>query len=86
MTDTVRSLIRTWAPMAIGAVVAYLATLGIDLDADTQTGLIVALTGVLQAVYYAVARAIEPHLPDWVTRVLLGSATAPEYRADEVAR
>lgn len=82
VNDTARSLIRTVVPMAIGAVVAYLATLGIDLDADTQTGLIIALTGVLQAVYYAVARAIEPHLPDWVTRVLLGSATAPEYRAE----
>lgn len=86
MNDTIRSLIRTWAPIAIGAVVAYLATLGIDLDADAQAGLIVGLTAVLQGGYYALVRAIEPHLPDWLTRILLGSATAPEYHTDEVAR
>jgi hypothetical protein len=31
------------------------------------------------AVWYAIARWLEPRLPDWLTRLVLGSAAAPTY-------
>lgn len=79
MPDFLVSLLRTYVPIAVGALVSWLLTLGIELDAETQAGLIVALTGLSQAAYYALVRAIEPRLPDWLTRALLGSAKAPVY-------
>lgn len=29
--------------------------------------------------WYAIWRILEPRLPDWLTRVVLGSAVAPSY-------
>jgi hypothetical protein len=34
---------------------------------------------VVVGVVYPIARAIENRLPDWLTRVLLGSAKPPDY-------
>lgn len=79
MPDFLTSLLRTYVPIAVGALVSWLLTLGVELDAETQTGLIVALTGLSQAAYYALVRALEPHMPDWLTRIVLGSAKAPMY-------
>lgn len=79
MNNFITSQIRTYVPMAVGAVVAYLATLGLDLDANTQSGLIIALTGVLQALYYLVARVVERKWPQ-VGGLLLGSAKQPTYK------
>lgn len=77
MNNFVTSLIRTYVPIAVGAIVSYLLTLGVQLDANTQAGLVVALTGVLQAVYYLVARLLERKFPQF--SVLLGSASQPKY-------
>jgi hypothetical protein len=79
MPDFLTSLLRTYVPIAVGALVSWLLTLGVELDAETQAGLIVALTGLSQAAYYALVRAVEPHMPDWLTRIVLGSAKAPAY-------
>lgn len=78
MTNFVLSLIRTYVPIAVGAVVAWLVTLGVEVDVNTQAGLVVALTGVLQAVYYTVVRLLEKKFPK--VGVLLGSATTPTYK------
>ena len=78
MNNFITSQIRTYVPIAVGAIVAYLLTLGIELDADTQAGLIVTLTGVLQAVYYFIARALERKFPQ--LSVLLGSSKQPIYK------
>lgn len=77
MSNFVTSQIRTYAPIIVGALIAWLATLGLELDADTQTGLVVALTGVLQAAYYLLARTLESRWPK--LGVLLGSSKTPEY-------
>lgn len=37
------------------------------------------LIAVIAAAWYAFWRWIEPKLPDWLTRALLGSAKAPVY-------
>lgn len=91
MSSTIVSLIRTYVPVAVGALVAWLITLGIQLDAEAQAGLITALTGALIAIYYAIVRALEKRWP-WVG-VLLGVPAEPLYdtrtdwerQADEAA-
>ena len=78
MNSFITSLIRTYVPIIVGAIASYLITLGVELDAETQAGLVVALTGVLQAVYYLVVRLIERKFPQ--AGVLLGSAKQVVYR------
>lgn len=78
------SQIRTYVPILVGAVIAWLATLGLNLDADTATGLVIFLTGTLQAVYYFVARVIERKFPQ-AGSVLLGSSAKPVYTTDTQA-
>lgn len=77
MNGFVTSLIRTYVPIAVGAVVSFLLTKGIELDPNTQAGLIVAITGILQAVYYFVARVLERKFPQF--SFLLGSSAQPKY-------
>lgn len=86
MNDYFVSLIRTWVPVAVGAVVTWLAaTLGIVLDDDTSKGLLVVATGVVIAVYYAVARLVERQWPGLgKVLVALGVAKAPVYPATVV--
>lgn len=78
MQDLIRSYIRTYAPMFVGAVISFLATKGITLDTETQTALVVAFTGLLQALYYAIARLLERKYPI-VGKILLGSSKQPSY-------
>lgn len=74
------SVIRTGIPTVVGAAVTALASgLFLHLDAATQTGLIVGITGVVQAAYYALAAFLERRFP--ATRVLLGNVGTPEYAA-----
>ncbi|MFB9953517.1 hypothetical protein [Cellulomonas denverensis] len=40
---------------------------------------IAAVTAAVIAVWYVLWRKIEPYLPDWITRLVLGSAAAPTY-------
>lgn len=76
MTTAIISWLRTIVPIGVGAAVSWLLTLGVELDADTQAGLIAGLTGVLIALYYTVARALESKWP--VFGVLLGVAKTPD--------
>lgn len=78
MSDFAISQIRTYVPVVVGALVAWLTSMGLQLDAETQTGFIVALTGVTQAVYYFIVRVLEQKW-SWVG-VLLGSKKTPEYK------
>jgi hypothetical protein len=70
------SIIRTYVPIIVGGLVSWLLTAGIQLSADTQTGLIVALTGLITAAYYAGVRALETRFP--AVGVLLGVAKSPD--------
>lgn len=77
MSDIVTSLIRTYVPSAVGALLAWLLTLGVQVDAETQLGLVTALTGLLIALYYTLIRLLEKKYPK--IGVLLGSAKKPTY-------
>ena len=77
MNDVVISFIRTYVPIAVGSLISWLATKGLDIDAQTGQGLIVFLTGILIAAYYGVVRLLERQWPQF--DVLLGSTKKPEY-------
>lgn len=74
----VTSLIRTYVPIGVGALASYLLTLGIDLDANAQLGLVTFLTALLQGLYYLIARLLEQRYPQ--LGVLLGSSKTPDYK------
>jgi len=71
------SIIRTYVPIVVGALASWLlVTFAFELEADIQAHLIIALTGLLQAVYYAAVRALETRFPG--VGVLLGAAKTPD--------
>lgn len=81
--DTGTSLIRTYTPVVIGTVVAWLAReTGVVIDEDTTTGLSMAFGAFVIALYYGVIRVLEPRFP-WLG-VLLGLPKQPGYRDAEV--
>lgn len=85
MKTLVPSLIRTYVPVAVGALISWLLTLGVEVGADAKAGLIAGGTGVLIAAYYTLVRLAEQKWP-WVS-VLLGSSKQPEvYRKSKAKR
>lgn len=81
MSDFLTSWVRSIVPTAWAAVVAWLVSLGLpESFADELNGLAGTLLVplVLTAVYAGV-RWVEPHLPDWLSRLLTGSARTPTY-------
>lgn len=81
MNDFITSLIRTYVPIAVGAVASYLLTAGIEIDANAQLGLVTFLTAILQGVYYLLARLLEQKFPQ--LGFLLGSTKKPEYTENQ---
>lgn len=77
MSNFVTSLIRTYVPIAVGAVLSWLAVRGFELDQNATEGLVIFLTGVLQAAYYFVVRWLETRYPQF--GVLLGKAREIKY-------
>lgn len=77
MSNFVTSLIRTWAPIAVGALASYLITLGIEINADAQLGLVLFLTSLLQGAYYLLIRVLERRFPK--AGLLLGIKSEPKY-------
>ena len=78
MSDQFVSLIRTLVPIVVGSLISWLASLGLDVGAQANTGLTIFLTALVNAVYYALVRALEKKWPV-VGRFLLGSSRVPEY-------
>ena len=69
------SLVRTVVPLVVGFLITQALRLGWHLDEATATD---AVTAVLSAAYYALARLLETKLgPRWGW--LLGYASAPLY-------
>lgn len=82
-SDLVPSLIRTWTPIGVGAVVSWAATQGLSVSDSTKTGLVALLTAVISGAYYALVRVAEQKWPQlgW----LLGSPSQPSYAPKEPA-
>jgi hypothetical protein len=78
VSDKLISLIRTYVPVAVGWFLTWLATnLGVVLDAESSTGLIVGVTALVTAAYYTLARLLESRWP-WLG-ILLGATKQPAY-------
>lgn len=77
MNDLVTSIIRTVTPSIVGAVLAALASKGVELDAQAAANLTGFLTALFGGVYYVVVRLIEQRNPK--AGILLGKAKQPEY-------
>jgi hypothetical protein len=85
MPQFLLSFVRTAVPAAWGAVVAWLLGQGwitpemAEEIGGWSVGITAALVLASTAAWYAVARWLEPHLPAWLTRIVLGANTPPTY-------
>lgn len=79
------SILRTVVPYVWGLFITWLITI-IPVLAPFENQMLglaalalPVLAAVLSAAWYAFWRWLEPRLPDWLTRAVLGSAKAPTY-------
>lgn len=73
------SLIRTWVPIIVGAVLTWLGRkYDIVIDEETSADTLVAVTGVVIGIYYAVVRFLEVKVSKGYG-VMLGAAKKPAY-------
>lgn len=76
------SYIRTWIPMAVGALITWLATShNIIVDDATSAALIAGFNGLVSAIYYGVARLLEKVNP--IFGYFLGVPKQPVYPDSE---
>jgi hypothetical protein len=76
--NTVVSLIRTYVPVVVGALVSWLIVhYGWHVSKDIQVGADTALTAFIIAAYYTLVRLLENKFP-WLG-VLLGHVAKPTY-------
>lgn len=90
------SVLRTVVPAVWGTtIVQVVAVLGPHLPGDLGPALagwlasettVALVSAAAVALWYAVARRVEQHIPDWLTRVVLGSAARPAYPRNASAR
>ena len=79
-SQVVPSLIRTWVPLGVGALLSWLATKGLNVDAQTSAALVVVMTSLITALYYTVVRLVEHRYPAVGTVLLgLGVKAKPAY-------
>lgn len=69
------SIVRTLVPVAVGQLVAYLATIGVNVPEDVMAGLTVVLGFVVTTLYYLAIRFLEQKFPK--IGALLGWAAVP---------
>jgi len=82
MSDRLTAWLRTIVPVLWSAVVAWLIVKipGVGAFADQLNDLgAELLVPVVSGAVYAAFRWLEPHVPDWLSRILLGSARPPTY-------
>lgn len=78
MNNTITSFIRTWVPIAIGSVIAWLMQkYNIIIPQDLYAQAAELITALVIAFYYGIVRLIEVKVP-WVGW-LLGQAKRPVY-------
>jgi len=83
------AILRTVVPALWGSVIAWLIGV-LPILAPFQTDLaglssviLPVLTAVIIGGWYALCRWLEPKLPCWLTRAVLGSAKTPVYLAGD---
>jgi len=76
--DYLIAQIRTYVPLAVGGLVTWLLSLGVDLGAQAEVGLITFGTALITGLYYTAASAIQRKWPT-AGRFLLGSKMEPTY-------
>lgn len=89
LSDRGASYLRTVIPTLWGSLIGQLfVAVSPHLPVDVVNALrewlsgpaaVGAATAAGIALWYVVARKLEPMLPDWLTRIVLGSAAAPTY-------
>ncbi|WP_460801466.1 hypothetical protein [Microbacterium sp. GXF6406] len=77
ISNTVIAAIRTFVPIAVGALVTWLATANIALDPSSEVAIASGLTALVTAVYWAAATWLARKFP-WAGW-LLGYPAQPEY-------
>lgn len=70
------SFVRTLVPFAVGQIVSFAATLGIEVTEDQETAFTVVLGFIVAAVYYVVVRFVEQKWPK--VGILLGWWATPD--------
>ena len=76
--DQLAAYIRTYVPMAVGWVLAYLTlNYGFEVSAETELALASGLGGVLAAAYYFAANLLSKRWP--AAQWLLGYNQTPSY-------
>ena len=96
MSDRIIFYLRTYVPKAWGVVVgALLVWLGqhapwavdalafFDIDLNS-TVVVLLVVGLTEALWFYVWRRVEPHVPDWLSRIAMGSALTPAYQLGTV--
>lgn len=77
MGDLATSFIRTLVPMIVGAIVSFLASKSITLDATAAANLATFIGLAVSGLYYIIVRIVELKFPQF--GILLGKAKKPEY-------
>lgn len=93
LSDLAVSRLRTYVPVLWGSLAATLLRLvSPHLPGDVGQALadwlgselaLTAATAAAIAAWYWLWRRLEPRIPDWLTRLVLGSARAPGYALTE---
>lgn len=76
------SIVRTFTPIIVGAVVGWFTTQGIALDDGFEAALVIVITSVTSGIYYIAVRLVETYVSPkfgW----LLGLAKTPEYTGNK---
>lgn len=73
------SLIRTWVPLLVSFLAAWLVSRGIEVDDQSRTLLVSGVGSIVGGVYYAAVRLLERKFA-WAT-LLLGSTQQPTQYA-----
>lgn len=84
----ITSVARTIIPVFWASIVGWL--LGMvpaleplrELLLGQSEVIVLGVTAVAVGGWYALCRWIEPHLPTWLTRILMGANTQPSYEAE----
>jgi len=84
MSDQLRSTLRTVVPGIWSALVAWLVSVGAPAAVTDALGAAFepVIYPLVLAGVYAALRAVEPKLPAWLTRILLGSNEVPKYTTE----